>query len=763
MNKVLRRRTVWLMIIIFALGFGTVICRLAYLQLIQGEDLKREASEQQRADTVLDAKRGNIYDSKGKILAQSASVWQVIMAPIYFENDEQRDYTATRLAEILKLKKEDILKETKEKTYYVNLKRKIETPEKEAIEKLQKELSDKYDLESVISLEDDYKRYYPYNDLASCVIGFAGDDGQGLSGVEYQYDEYLKGTPGRIISSKISDISGQINMPFEANQSIKAEDGNSLVLTIDENIQSVVEKYMKQGLKDNNVYNRGVCIILDVKTGEVLAMCTVNGYDLNDPFNIPKAEMAKIKAIDDEYLVKNEYIDENKTYTKAEKAKILETAKSEAESKYITDLWRNKAISDTYYPGSVFKMITLSMALQEKAVDQNTRVSCSGTFEVEDKKIDCTGSHGSQTYKDALINSCNPGFMQIGQLVGEDKWYEYYQGFGFSEKTGIDLPGESEDIFFSEDGFTSPVDLAVASFGQNFSITPIQMVTAISAIANGGYIVQPHVVKQILDAEGNIKQTISTDTKRQVISNDVAKEVRDILEENATTGSGTNGYVAGYRVGGKTGTSEKLVDLNDDGEQDYIASYGGLAPADDPKVACLVFFDTPTGGSYYGSEVSAPVFSNIMGEVLPYLEIDARYTSDESDFASSSVGSYTGLSVTDATNLAKEDGFEVAVWGDGKTVLAQSPLTGTTISSDGTITLFTDEKSAQEKVEVPSFIDNSVDEALYNAAINDLNVVISGQSSSSSRCIAQSVGEGEKITPGTVINLTFATPSAIND
>ena len=364
------------------------------------------------------------------------------------------------------------------------------------------------------------------------------------------------------------------------------------------------------------------------------------------------------------------------------------------------------------------------------------------------------------------MNSCNPAFIQIGQLVGEEKFWEYYQAFGFSDKTGIDLPGESEDQFFDWEGVEGamgPTDLAVASFGQNFSITPIQMITACAAVCNGGSLVQPHVVKQITDKDGNVIKTISTETKRQVISESVSVEMRGILEDNAVEGSGKNGYVAGYRIGGKTGTSDKLKDENGDGANDYIASYCGFAPANDPKIACLVFFDTPTSGSYYGSQVSAPVFASIMSEVLPYLEVSAQYTEDELQNVDITAGSYTGMSVEDAERQASLDGFNVTVKGEGSTVLAQNPVTGATLPMEGTIVLYTDEESSKEKVTVPTFVGYTVYDVNTIASYSDLNVSIAGSASSyDATAISQSIAEGTEVSPGTVITVTFSAGS-IND
>ena len=762
-NQRLRRRTVWLLVIILALGFGSVIARLGYLQLVQGEELQRRAVEQQLSDTPISAKRGTIYDTNGKVLAQSASVWRVVMAPAYFDNDEQRQFVAKRLASILHLNEAELLEDTKQNTYYVSVKRKIESDEKEEILKLQQELREKYNKTAIITLLDDYKRYYPYSDLASSVIGFTGMDDQGLSGIEYQYNAELTGTPGRIVTAQ---NGMQTEMPFDYNQNIDAIDGNSVVLTIDETVQSIVEKYMKQGVIDNDVHERGVCIIMDVNTGEIKAMATVNGFDLNDPYSITPEQQEEIDAIDNDYLVKNGYTEDPSKLSKAERDKLIEQAKNEKESADLSKNWRNKAVSDTYYPGSVFKMVTLSMALEEGVVDENSRFFCDGSYTVYNENIGCTGVHGTQTYQQALWNSCNPALMQIGQLIGADNFWNYYQSFGFSEKTGIDLPGESADQFFRYEGIEDnmgPVDLAVASFGQNFAITPIQMITAASAVTNGGYLVQPHVVKQVLDNDGNVVKNISTEPKRQVISEDVSIEMRGILEENVLNYGGKNGYVAGYRIGGKTGTSEKLYDVNDDGVDDYIASFCGIAPVNNPKYACLVFFDAPLAGNYYGSAVAAPVFASIMSEVLPYLDVVAQYNDDELAAIEKSTGAYTGMSVEDALAAVEADGFTCTVMGEGSTVLAQNPPTGATIPSGGTVVLYTDQESSTEKVTVPNFEGCSVSDANYLAAQSGVNVSVTGLvSSSESKAVSQSVPEGTEVAPGTVITVTFSNEGTVD-
>jgi stage V sporulation protein D (sporulation-specific penicillin-binding protein) len=533
-------------------------------------------------------------------------------------------------------------------------------------------------------------------------------------------------------------------MPFDYEQNIEAEDGNNLVLTIDENVQAICEKYMTQNLKDYGVYNRGCAIMMDVKNGEIIAMATVGGYDLNDPYTIFDSDVQeRINSI-----------------TNKKK-------KKKATSEAITEQWRNKAISDTYYPGSVFKIITSSMALEEGVIDPDTSsFYCSGSMTIGDKEIHChnTSGHGTQTFEEAIINSCNPAFMQIGAKIGVDKYWEYYQAFGFSEITGIDLPGESEDIFFSEDGSMSTVDLAVASFGQNFSITPIQMITAVAAVANGGDLVQPHIVKQIQDSDGNVIKTFDSNVKRKVISSSVCDTMNEVLEHNSQQSGVKGGYVAGYRVAGKTGTSEKKVDSNDDGEDDYIASFLGYAPADDPQYAMLIFFDTPTQGSYYGSVVSAPVFSSIMEEALPYLEVETEYSDDELENIDAVAETYVGLTYDDAITQADSAGLTAVVKGSGEKVIGQMPEAGSTVPKGGTIVLYTDEDSAKETVEVPNLVGYSLSDVNSIISQYGLNLAVKGASTTEDALSTQqSIAEGTKVSEGTVISVTFAAQTGIAD
>ena len=733
-NQRLRQRTAVLIILILVIGFGAAIARLGYLTVVQGSSLQEDAVGQQLKDTTIPAKRGTIYDANGKVLAESASVWQVVMAPIYFKTDEQRKAAAEGLSEILGLDYDNVYEKTTQESYYVVVKRKIEVEARDKVLELIDTLSEKYDCGNVIQLLDDYKRYYPQNDLASCVIGFTGSDEQGLEGVEYQYDSYLSGTPGRIITAK--NARGT-DMPFQYEQNVEAEDGNSIYLTIDETVQSICEKYMKQGIADNNVLNRGVCVAMDVNTGAILAMVTVDGYDLNDPYTLPKETQKKIKA-------------------------LSEKKQSQAESEALAAMWRNKAITDTYMPGSVFKMCTASMALEEGKVNDNSTFVCGGSMIVSDKTIHCSHleGHGTQNFVQAVCNSCNPAFIQIGQLIGMNKFCQYYQGFGFSEKTGIDLPGEADDNFW-KDGTMTDVDLAVASFGQNFSITPIQMITACAAVANGGYVLQPYVVSKITDSDGNVIKNVEKKIKRQVISKETSDKMNEILGYNTSTAGATAGYVAGYKVAGKTGTSEKIGSkVESHFSEDYIASFCGYAPADDPQIAMLVFFDTPSGDAYYGSQVSSPVFINIMSEVLPYLEIKTEYTDSELEYVDVSAGDYTGMTVSEAEAAAQADGFTTTVKGDGEKVIAQIPAVSSKIPSGGNVVLYTDDTSRSETVTVPNLVGYSATEVNSVASAYGLNVSFSGASDTGVVSTSQDIAEGTSVSPGTVITVSFSSSSA---
>lgn len=731
----LRQRTAILILLILVLGFGAAVLRLTYLTTIQSSELQESAVDLQLADTTVSAKRGTIYDANGNVLAESASVWQVVMSPVNFKNDKQRQAAAKGLSEIFDLEYNDVLDDTKQQSHYVVVKRRIESDEREKVLELIDTLKKDYSCSGVIQLLDDYKRYYPKNSLASSVIGFTGSDDQGLEGIEYEYDSYLSGTPGRIITAQ--NARGT-DMPFRYEQNVESEDGNNVYLTIDETIQSICEKYMQKGVEDNNVLNKGVCIAMDVNTGAILAMVTTDGYDLNNPYELSAKDKKKIKS-------------------------TPKKKQAEAESAALSNMWRNKAVADTYMPGSVFKMCVASAALEENLVNEKTSFTCTGSILVEGETIHCSNiaGHGTQNFVEAISNSCNPAFIQIGQMLGAGKFRQYYQGFGFSDKTGIDLPGEAEDSFWKE-GKMGGVDLAVASFGQNFSITPIQMITACAAVSNGGYVVQPHVVSKITDSKGNVIKTVDKKIKRQVISDDTSKKMNEYLEYNTERQGATAGYISGYKVAGKTGTTEKrgVTKVESSFSEDYISSFCGYAPADDPQIAMLVFFDTPDGDAYYGSQVSSPVFINIMSEVLPYLDVKTSYTDEELGYVDASAGDYTGVSVDEAKTAVEADGFTATVKGNGSTVISQIPTVSSGLQKGGSIVLYTDSDSQSETVSVPSLIGLSPDEVNDVASAYGLNVSFSGATTSSGTSSSQNVEAGTSVSPGTVITVSFADSSS---
>lgn len=731
----LRQRTAILILLILVLGFGAAVLRLTYLTTVQSSELQESAVDLQLADTTVSAKRGTIYDANGNVLAESASVWQVVMSPVNFKNDKQRQAAAKGLSEIFDLEYNDVLDDTKQQSHYVVVKRRIESDEREKVLELIDTLKKDYSCSGVIQLLDDYKRYYPKNSLASSVIGFTGSDDQGLEGIEYEYDSYLSGTPGRIITAQ--NARGT-DMPFRYEQNVESEDGNNVYLTIDETIQSICEKYMQKGVEDNNVLNKGVCIAMDVNTGAILAMVTTDGYDLNNPYELSAKDKKKIKS-------------------------TPKKKQAEAESAALSNMWRNKAVADTYMPGSVFKMCVASAALEENLVNEKTSFTCTGSISVEGETIHCSNisGHGTQNFVEVISNSCNPAFIQIGQMLGAGKFRQYYQGFGFSDKTGIDLPGEAEDSFWKE-GKMGGVDLAVASFGQNFSITPIQMITACAAVSNGGYVVQPHVVSKITDSKGNVIKTVDKKIKRQVISDDTSKKMNEYLEYNTERQGAAAGYISGYKVAGKTGTTEKrgVTKVESSFSEDYISSFCGYAPADDPQIAMLVFFDTPDGDAYYGSQVSSPVFINIMSEVLPYLDVKTSYTDEELGYVDASAGDYTGVSVDEAKTAVEADGFTATVKGNGSTVISQIPTVSSGLQKGGSIVLYTDSDSQSETVSVPSLIGLSPDEVNDVASAYGLNVSFSGATTSSGTSSSQNIEAGTSVSPGTVITVSFADSSS---
>lgn len=715
------------LIILVFIGFPLLAFRLINLQIIQGEFLQKKASEQQLTDTKVNSKRGTIFDRNMKPLAQSASVWTVVLEPSYIDSDEKRELICNGMHEILNIDKNKLIELSKKRSCYTIIKKKVESDIKDKII----EFKTKNKITSGLRLIEDYKRYYPFKNFAASVLGFTGADSQGLAGIEAYYDKTLKGEPGRILTAR--NALGT-EMPFEYEQLVTPTPGHSLKLCIDECIQRFMEKALEEGIKTHKVKNRAAAIAMDVNTGEILGMAVKGDFDPNEPFKIADPEEEKrIAALPEE-----------------ERAK----AKNEA----LSYQWRNKAISDTYYPGSVFKMVTASMGLELDVVNEQSTFNCTGAIKPYEgaRPIRChkRSGHGAQNFVEALCHSCNPAFITLGQRIGVENFFKFYKLFGFHNKTGIDLPGETSDLFFSADGSMALIDLCVASMGQNFGITPIQMITAASAIANGGNIVQPHIVKEILDEDGNIVKRIDPVIKRQAISEKTAKRVTSMLYENALHGGAKNAYIPGYRIAGKTGTSEK-IGLSAPGQKDYIASFCGFAPADDPKIAMLVFFDTPKGEQYYGSAVAAPACGAAMQDILPYMGIEKVYSEEELEKIDTVVPELVGKNISEAKNEAATLSLNTTIIGNGDTVTSQTPDASSHIPKGGTIILHTD--SSSSNVKVPKFIGLSVADANSTASTIGLNVKLSGLKLDEPDVTVstQSIPEGTEVPTGTVITLNF--------
>ena len=768
-EKMWRKALVLTAVLVF-LGFGAAAGSLFYWQIVRGEDMSSAALNQSLHSTTLPAMRGTIYDATGtKVLAQSASVWTVVLEPAYLYDDEDLRRTVSNgLAPILGLDAEDIYEKTGDgSSYYTVLKRQVETETRDQINKF---LADNK-IESGIRLIDDYKRYYPYGTVASNILGFTGTDGQGLGGVETYYDEELSGTEGRLISAR---NAWNTDMPFEYEQYVEAEDGHSLVLTIDETVQSILEKYLAEGLQTYMVQNGAVAVLMDVDTGAILGMATNPYYDPNDPFTVLdetlldkvradmeediEDELALAEASGDQDAIEELTIDEDAVYNQA-----------------LNLQWRNKAVSDTYYPGSVYKMCVGAMALEEGVVTLDSTFTCTGNMPVEGVEggINCwkREGHGLETFAAGIYNSCNPWMIHIGQLLGADTFCKYREAFGMTASTGIDLPGEAATLLHSEESMAAvPADLAVESFGQNFAITAVHMITAASAIANGGYLVQPHVVDRILDSDGNIVSTADTSYRRQVISEETSRAIIDILQYNAESGSATGGYVAGYRIAGKTGTTEKIADWNASNSdvKTYIASYCGFAPAEDPKYALLVFFDEPNweenGVGNGGNAVAGPIFAKIMEEVLPYLGVEAQYNEEEAELLDTTAPSVTGMTLDQAYAVLEEAGLSYTVLGDESdgsiAVTQQVPASGTAVPKDGQVVLYTSGyDEASTLVTVPDFTGLDLVNANYVASVSGLQVSVSGSTGEGATVTSQALEEGEQVPMGTVISLTFVNNS----
>lgn len=736
-NKIMLKRMFIILLCTVVITVGVSGYRLILHMLVRGEKYQGMASEQQLYDSLITAPRGNIYDKNMNILATSTTAWTVYITPNGIFNikdaekqEKVRNLIADGLSEILDVDREKVYNDTAKRSYYVIVKKKID---KETSDKVRKFITDNsdYQLAKYIGLDESTKRYYPNNNLASVVLGFVGDDDQGLAGIESYYDTTLTGEPGRVVAAKTAQ---GIDMPFTYEMVEEAKQGNSLVLTIDNYIQYVCEKQLKQAVEDNKCNERGVAIVMNVNTGEILAMAVSGDFNPNDPFTLSAADQAIVDALEGD-----------------ERAAKLNELRNRQ--------WRNKAVSDAYEPGSVFKIFTAAAALEENAVSLDSSFSCVGHTQVAGQPYNChkrTG-HGVQTLMTAMSNSCNPAFITIGQMMGVNTFSKYFEAFGFTAKTGIDIPGETSSIYYSSANM-GPVELASASFGQTFKITPIQLITAAAASVNGGYLVQPHVVSKIVDENGNVVENKSTAYRRQVISKETSDKLRTTLE-GVVNGGAKNAYVAGYRTGGKTGTSQKMDKINQLKKSGfYVASYVGMAPIENPEIAVLVLLDEPMGNSIYGGTISAPVASAIMSEILPYMGFEPQYSEEELAKRAISVPSLIGKTVDEAKTKITNSNLIYKVVGNGEKVLSQLPLSGDTLYAGGLVIIYTDEESTESQTTtVPDFSGMTVSEVNAAAVAAGINIKFSGNTLSSANTLAysQSIKAGQTVSTGTGVTVYF--------
>lgn len=750
----------------FLLIAAWVVGRLASYQIKNHDYYQSKVLNQLTIQTEVTPERGTITDRNGNILATNITVYNVILSPYDIithmqkdseknsdndpENDVHYEYTdsdyginysgrqlddmiAEVLSKYLDVDKSSILeKAAKVNRYYEVVKKNVDADIAEKIETFIAQFDLKKDIYFVASS----KRYYPKGDLACHVIGFTNSDGVGIYGLEAYYNNLLEGTSGRYI---LAQDGKKNDMPFEYERFIEAENGYNITTTLDMYIQYELENQLEKTFNESGAGDRVCGMVYDVDTGEVLAMATYPSFDLNDPYTIDEYSQAELDASGlkegtDEY--KTEY------------------------NRLMYRMWNNKCLTETYEPGSTFKVVTSSMALEEGVVTPETPFYCAGSLMVEgwSKPISCANhnGHGAVTFRTGLQQSCNPTLMQVAALIGRERFYYYFKAFGYGGKTGIDLPGEVGSIYASYENF-SGVSLAVYSFGQTFKTTPVQQLRAITVVANGGYLVTPHLLREITDDDGNVIQTYESEPVRQVVSENTCKTLTDILEEGvATDGAAKNAYVKGYRVAAKTGTSEKKDEFDENGNTPYrVGSTAAFAPADDPQISALIMVDKPLKSAVYGGTVAAPYISNLLSYVLPYIGVEPQYTTEELAKLDVTLSSYVGATVENAINDLSWRGFSYEIIGDGSTVTAQIPEAGSKISSDtGLLILYTGEETPANTVEVPDLMGMSAYNA-NNAAVSlDLNVTFYGSTNgSTATVINQYPAAGTKVPRGTIIEI----------
>lgn len=708
------------MLIIFAILL-LLILRLAYLQFIKGPDLKEAANRQQSTNRVISAKRGNIYDSTGKLLAASASVDTVSINPSKIKK-ENKEKVAKAFSEIFELDYEETLAKVNSSNSFETIIKKVE---KDKITKLQEWMKET-EIYSGINIDEDVKRYYPYGTLASNLIGFCNTDNDGQEGIELKWNSVLSGTSGKITS--IENAAAQL-IPDKNETYIPAENGNNITLTIDANIQTIAEKYLKQACIENDCKSGGNVIIMNPSTGDILAMATYPDYDLNSP-RTPNDNLSS----------------------------TWDSLSSEEQVNSLIKMWRNKAVSDTYEPGSTFKIITAAIGLEENVVSTDTPGDfyCSGYELINGIKINCwkyQTTHGSQTLRQALMNSCNPALMQLGKRIGAQTLYKYYEAFGLFDKTGIATSGEANSYFWDLDD-VGPIELATMSFGQRFRVTPIQLITAVSSVANNGVLVEPRIVKQVENPDTGAITSIESTNVRQVISKETSDELMNMLESVVTEGTGRYGQVKGYSIAGKTGTSEP--DSTNENAM-YVASFVGISPVQNPEVVALVTLYDPQGkAGHQGGTIAAPVVSQILSEVLPYLGVPSDDLS--SDEGTNTITTTTLLDVrnktlAEAKKIIEDAGFTCNISGDDTSLLVtdQVPKPGTALVSGAIVNLYSEGNEARISQEVPDLKGMSYLQAKSALKQRNLNIHVTGTGT----VLSQDPMAGTSVEEGTVINVTL--------
>lgn len=672
---------------LFAVGcFGTLVFQLYRIQFVQRDFYAQRAAGQQLRGIDVHAPRGTIYDANLEPLAVSSTAWTIRAVPREMAEEDVQP-AAEALAEILQIDAQSILEKLSDrKSNDKLLKRQVDKETADRVRQWYTETGTK----GILIIEDT-KRYYPEGDFAGSILGFINVDGDGVAGLELKYNDVLKGTDGTLLAAKnawgypLPDFYETLSAPKQ---------GNSLVLTIDKNIQGFLENYLTRAAEEYNLSARGVGIVMDVNTGAILAMSTKPDYDPNDPRTIADStERARVDALQGE-----------------ERSQALALAQQTQ--------WRNKAVSDLYEPGSVFKLVTASAALDSGVVNRNSIFQCRGSINVSGTTFRCANGrvHGAQNIADALMHSCNPSFIQIGAALGSQTFFNYFEAFGLTSATGIDLPAEPKKSEYYTAERMGPVELASCSFGQSSKITPIQMITAVSAAVNGGKLMQPYLVSAVLDNEGSVVKSVQPTVKRQVISQQTSDQIREMMKYTVDSGPGKNAYVAGFRVGGKSGTSQKLDSADSSAR---IASFVGIAPADDPKIAVLVVLDEPHTFTAAGGTLAAPVVGKVIRDTLQYMETTPIYTEEERKKMDVTVPDVTGKARMDASNELAYGGLNCSTRGNGGTVLKQYPPAGEILPRGSTVVLYTEDTT--ETTTVPQLEGLSLEEVqtlLQQAGLN---------------------------------------------